>query len=255
MVLMLRRSLTFLRNTRIGPYLPVDLAVFAHKIMGYVVGVCVIGHFTMHMIHFSAYRFATSFGLRVIQKAFQDCCRVFESIYWRLYVVSSFVAECLENEKVGNLTYSDFLFTTKSGIGWITGAKITAIVGWPLLFVYITMFFSSLPVVRRSGMFEVRRTIQLKFNEHAAKDIKWIFQATVRCFIHTMWKNWHSPNTNKGWNFLPSTCSFSTSSTYSTYPSSFSWLCTVINSGNSSFFPVLYLCWKNWAWLVVFGNA
>ncbi|OQV13433.1 NADPH oxidase 5 [Hypsibius exemplaris] len=114
-VFMLRRTLTLLRNTRLGPYLPVDVAIYAHKVIGYVVGVCTLGHFVMHMLHF----------------------------------------HCLEEERVGNLTYTDFLFSTKNDIGWISGAHITSITGWPIIIAYVIIFFCSLAVVRRSGLFEI----------------------------------------------------------------------------------------------------
>ena len=51
-IFMCRRTLTLISGTRIGPLLPIDMAVFAHKVIGYVVGLCGLGHWIFHMIHF-----------------------------------------------------------------------------------------------------------------------------------------------------------------------------------------------------------
>ncbi|GAU88047.1 hypothetical protein RvY_00816-2 [Ramazzottius varieornatus] len=83
-IFMCRRTLTLIRGTRIGPYLPIDMAVFAHKVIGYVVGFCALGHWIFHMIHF----------------------------------------RCLADVGVGNFSYTDFLFTTKPDIGWIEGGFV-----------------------------------------------------------------------------------------------------------------------------------
>ncbi|XP_058012436.1 NADPH oxidase 5 [Ahaetulla prasina] len=52
LVLMLRRSLTWLRTTWVAKVLPLDLNVILHQLMGYMVGVLTILHMGAHIINF-----------------------------------------------------------------------------------------------------------------------------------------------------------------------------------------------------------
>lgn len=52
-ILMLRKCLTYLRNSFIGFLFPLDDVVYGHKVVGMVATICVIGHVGMHFIHFS----------------------------------------------------------------------------------------------------------------------------------------------------------------------------------------------------------
>lgn len=53
-LLMCRRILSAIRNSRLGFFMPVDHAVHAHKILGWwPTTICVFGHFIMHMFHFN----------------------------------------------------------------------------------------------------------------------------------------------------------------------------------------------------------
>ena len=46
---MARRTLTFLRHTRIGPYLPIDDHIEVHKIVGVMIGVYSVIHTVCHL--------------------------------------------------------------------------------------------------------------------------------------------------------------------------------------------------------------
>lgn len=81
LILMLRNTLTYIRNSRIGWLFPLDHAIYAHKYVGQVVGVCVLGHFMFHMFHF----------------------------------------RCLTNYGFGGYSYEEFLFSPKVKIGFIPG--------------------------------------------------------------------------------------------------------------------------------------
>ncbi|XP_013910660.1 PREDICTED: NADPH oxidase 5 [Thamnophis sirtalis] len=52
LVLMLRRSLTWLRTTWIAKVLPLDLNVILHQLMGYIVGALTLLHMGAHIINF-----------------------------------------------------------------------------------------------------------------------------------------------------------------------------------------------------------
>lgn len=52
LVLMLRKTLTCIRNSAMGRYLPLDESLYAHKVVGVVSLVFVFGHWIFHMLHF-----------------------------------------------------------------------------------------------------------------------------------------------------------------------------------------------------------
>ena len=49
---MCRRTRTVLQRSRLGRFLPLNMATFAHKVVGYVTGICILGHCILHMLHF-----------------------------------------------------------------------------------------------------------------------------------------------------------------------------------------------------------
>lgn len=52
-VLMLRKTLTWLRGTSLGPYLPLDQHINLHKVVAYVILMLAIGHTTAHCVNIS----------------------------------------------------------------------------------------------------------------------------------------------------------------------------------------------------------
>ncbi|OQV18981.1 NADPH oxidase 5 [Hypsibius exemplaris] len=123
-IFMLRRTLTALRDTRLGPYLPIDIAVFIHKVIGYMIGICTLGHWIFHMIHF---------------RCLADEPNPDEG-HRNPYTHQPF-------------SYGEYLGSMVTGLGWIHG--FVSISGWVLLAIYVVMFIFSLRVIRRSGHFEV----------------------------------------------------------------------------------------------------
>ncbi|XP_064645176.1 NADPH oxidase 5-like [Lineus longissimus] len=112
-VLMLRRCLTLVRNTRIAPYLPLDQHIMFHKMAAIMAFILSVVHTVAHIGNF---------------------------------------ANAVRTKAV-NFTLVECLFTTRPGIGWVAG--MASISGWVLLVIFIILVICSLPVIRRSGHFEV----------------------------------------------------------------------------------------------------
>ncbi|XP_030046330.1 NADPH oxidase 5 [Microcaecilia unicolor] len=112
-VLMLRRCLTWLRTTWVVRILPLDQNVILHQLVGYVTFILTVLHTGAHVANFG--------------KEEQNNTNGYE--LW------------------------EYLFTTRPGIGWISGtASLTGIV--LQLLICLTTLCSS-PFVRKSGHFEV----------------------------------------------------------------------------------------------------
>ncbi|KAJ8036591.1 NADPH oxidase 5 [Holothuria leucospilota] len=114
LVLMLRKSLTYIRATKLAEYLPVDQNISFHKMVGYILAVFSLVHTIAHVGY----------------------------------------AHSISSEK---LTAIEILLTnpnaTTLGLGIVAGSAY--ITGWSLVVVLTVMVLCSLPIVRRSGHFQL----------------------------------------------------------------------------------------------------
>ena len=62
----------------------------------------------------------------------------------------------------GGLAYWEYLLTTRAGVGWVSGSAY--ITGDLLTLVLVVMALCSLPIVRKSGKFEVSTRMTLLYN-------------------------------------------------------------------------------------------
>ncbi|XP_060064880.1 NADPH oxidase 5-like [Ylistrum balloti] len=119
LVLMLRKSLTYLRLTFLHHILPIDQNIYFHKLCGVFIAFFSLFHTVGHI------------GNAVVVAALDD------------NVVNA----------TSDLQAWEVLFTTKAGIGFVGASAF--ITGWILDVVLVIMVICSLPFVRRSGHFEV----------------------------------------------------------------------------------------------------
>lgn len=119
-VLMLNHCITWLRQTKVAIFLPLDQHVYLHKLCGFVIVLFSGLHTVMHLINFS-------------------------------YNVADQVVSPVTNE-----THSakEWLFTMIPGLyGLIPG--VANLTGWGLLIILAIMIPCSLPFVRKTGFFEL----------------------------------------------------------------------------------------------------
>ncbi|XP_069103028.1 NADPH oxidase 5-like [Argopecten irradians] len=119
LVLMLRKSLTYLRLTFLHRVLPIDQNIYFHKLCGAFIAFFTLFHTVGHI------------GNAVVVAGLDDD------------VVNA----------TSDLKAWEVLFTTKAGIGYVDASAF--ITGWILDVVLVVMVICSLPFVRRSGHFEV----------------------------------------------------------------------------------------------------
>ncbi|XP_062502529.1 NADPH oxidase 5-like [Corticium candelabrum] len=81
-VLMLRKTLTWLRGTSLGPYLPLDQHINLHKVVAYVILMLAIGHTTAHCVNIRQ----------------------------------------IVNEPNATHAYWEYLFSTHTDLGWVNGS-------------------------------------------------------------------------------------------------------------------------------------
>ncbi|XP_033725578.1 NADPH oxidase 5-like [Pecten maximus] len=119
LVLMLRKSLTYLRLTFLHRVLPIDQNIYFHKLCGALIAFFSFFHTVGHI------------GNAIVVAGLDD------------NIVNA----------TSDLQAWEVLFTTKAGIGYVEASAF--ITGWILDVVLVIMVICSLPFVRRSGHFEV----------------------------------------------------------------------------------------------------
>ncbi|GBN74322.1 NADPH oxidase 5 [Araneus ventricosus] len=98
---------------------------------------------------------------------------LFYSVWHTAMHVANF--DILTEEK--NTTLPDLLTSTHLGIGWVAGAA--CLTGWVLLVILIVMCISAMPIVRRSGKFEVFYYLHLLY---------FVFWACLLLHCPNFWK-------------------------------------------------------------------
>lgn len=174
LVLMLRRTLTWLRKTRVGRFLPLDSSVAAHRLVGYVTTVVALVHTVAHLARFGKEK---QTNMRMIFTSWSIAstgvtlfCFLFAGPPLLTFQVFSirqplqgsgplssenpYNTGCLVENGYTKCTYTELVFTTCGNLGWFVGSA--SISGVVLVVVGAIMFFGALPCVRRSGRFEVR---------------------------------------------------------------------------------------------------
>ena len=157
-VFVLRRSLTFVRNTLIGRYLPIDDSITLHKFTGRVIFFWSVLHTVMHLANIGELR-----NLTLKTTLCQANCRVLLLWYFIVhffislfYSIQGYVIHTTDTE----WTLWEYLFTTKPGIGWIPPG-LGYITGDILIVVLTIIVICSLSAVRASGYFQVKCILNL----------------------------------------------------------------------------------------------
>ncbi|XP_072019827.1 LOW QUALITY PROTEIN: NADPH oxidase 5-like [Amphiura filiformis] len=117
-VLMCRKSLSYLRATRAGEFLPIDQSITFHKMVGLVIGLFSLVHTGAHVGN----------GILVQYTPAVKNCSLWE------------------------IAFTDPTCTTL-GIWFVAGSAF--ITGWALDLILVIMIICSMPFVRRSGHFQV----------------------------------------------------------------------------------------------------
>ena len=170
-LLMCRRTRTVLQRSRLGRFLPLNMATFAHKVVGYVTGICILGHCILHMLHFCTlyisiqhyFEILDLFSLYIIMirvsfKDFAGCWHELDLIATSVYYHSGnrllLIIKYVVIDTLYGLSTHLCMLPRLIGIGWIRGG-VVPVLGWPLLVLYVVIFLTSLAVVRRSIHYEV----------------------------------------------------------------------------------------------------
>lgn len=136
-MLMLRKTMTWIRGTAIGPYLPLDQHIDLHKVIAWLIVVFGAGHTIAHFVNVGK--------LYEYSKA--------QNVYCYVCLILGLIA----NEPNATYAYWEYLLSTHTDVGWVNGsAGITGII---LLLVLIVMVICSQPFVRRTGHFEVQSSM------------------------------------------------------------------------------------------------
>ncbi|XP_062548461.1 NADPH oxidase 5 [Armigeres subalbatus] len=118
LVLMLRQSITYLRNRGFTAIFPLDQHIYLHKLTGMLVAAYSLLHTIMHLFNFT----------------------------------TIVVNDPVINAK--NFTTAEWLFTARPGLFGLVGGCANP-TGIALFFILLVMFICSQPFVRRGGSFEV----------------------------------------------------------------------------------------------------
>jgi predicted ferric reductase len=135
-VLMLRKSITILRSYGWAKYLPLDNSIYYHKIIGYFITVYASVHTVFHCFHFSEY-----FTFSLVEDSDVD--------FFKNLLIES-PSDDISHRT--NVSLSDYLFTVRENT-W--PREYSPVTGWMLLAILVVMVLSSLPVMRRTGNFEI----------------------------------------------------------------------------------------------------
>jgi len=130
-VFMLRRSLTWMRSTVVGPYLPIDDNIELHKMTGYAIAFHTFVHTIMHLGNIAEIQ-GTIIPADVINATYNN--------------VSG-------DDTDGALKYWEILFTTRAGIGWVEDSAF--VTGFALDVILLIMIIGANSRIRASGYFQV----------------------------------------------------------------------------------------------------
>lgn len=174
--LMLRKSLTLMRNTPLARILPFDQHVMFHKMAGFAVVFFTLIHTAMHLANASMFSSSCSFipafsgpgeWFRGVMYGVDGgkhsvyIVSVVTIFLWRNRIIITlcvfmlllllFSVFYLQRDKKLNLF--EILFTLKAKVGWFYGfAPLSGVI---LDVILLIMFICSMEFVRRSGCFEV----------------------------------------------------------------------------------------------------
>jgi len=174
----LRYSISMLRKLGLASVLPLDHNIYIHKLVGVVIFVQGFVHSTMHLCNFALnvqpdpvkfitvqqsyywddypapfLGYHTPIGCKVIPGPGSNstCQEISSALPDNLYRTQICVQDCSNGTQY---SYADWMLTTTPGVfGMVPG--IANITGIFLIIVLTIMFVCSLPVVRRSGHFQI----------------------------------------------------------------------------------------------------
>ena len=162
-LLVLRKSITFLRNHGFGRYLPLDNNIYIHKLVGTLIFFLGMFHSIGHFINFAInvqpdpVKYFQINGAQNLLDQYQTppgC--------WIPTNKTDIAENCFEDDITCQVcedgshpwNYVEWILTMKPGLfGLCKGIANPTGIG--LLVIMIIMFFCSLPVVRRRGHFEL----------------------------------------------------------------------------------------------------
>ncbi|CAM1325380.1 NOX5 (predicted) [Pycnogonum litorale] len=173
LLLVLRRSLSWMRSNGWSDYLPIDEFIYFHKLTGCFTFVYGVAHSVMHV-----WNFASIVGRNHLRKLTDDESANFTQNVTDISPVSE------------DFSLYEYLFTLKPGIGWVGGSA--SVTGWCLLAIIIVIVIAAHPCVRRSHMFEVFFFTHLLFVPyyllliiHAPSFWKWFLIPMTLYFLET----------------------------------------------------------------------
>ena len=187
LVLVLRYTITFLRKIGMANYLPLDYNIYFHKVVGTIICFQGFVHGLMHLLNFKIniqpnpvkfiymswgywielnsyplhlYKLPKGCYLTSIDEEESVLCEP-ESFQMPDSIanngISRNISLCQYCETGESYTYYDWIFTRSPGMfGGINGAGgIACITGVVLMAILFIMFLLSLPVIRKSGYFQL----------------------------------------------------------------------------------------------------
>jgi hypothetical protein len=154
-LLVARKTLTFLRNTRIGQIcLPFDRFTSLHKYIGFSILFLSVLHTFAHGADLCNFSFDSQFYLKVHFK------EILFSIFQDYLSSDHLESHSAKSQNTrfnttaqASLPFVELLFTTKSGYGWIY--QLAMPTGWLILALMILVDIFSLSYFRKKGYFEV----------------------------------------------------------------------------------------------------
>jgi len=181
MVVVLRYTITMLRNLGVGKVLPLDNNIYIHKIIGILIVVQAWWHTIMHLINF---------GINVQPDPVKFVTQNDVAGYWKV--------EDLNYQTPPNGTerwaYHDWILTMRPGMFGIIGG-IANPSGVALIIILTIMAICSMPFVRRSGRFEVFYFTHLLYYAfftllifHAPEFWKWVIAPLVIFVLEKLYR-------------------------------------------------------------------
>eukprot|EP00092_Neocalanus_flemingeri_P001545 GFUD01001647.1.p1 GENE.GFUD01001647.1~~GFUD01001647.1.p1 ORF type:complete len:817 (+),score=154.82 GFUD01001647.1:61-2511(+) len=181
LMLVLRKSITVLRNFGLASILPLDNNIYIHKTVGIIIFVLGSIHSLAHLLNFGinvqpdpvkflqlTYKYwevhygvgvpltlyKPPMGCQVVNDCSPSSVMVPEGVNQDyVYNNGSFLCQVCDEDSQP-WTYAEWIFTTQPGLFGMPGG-IANPSGIALLFIMIIMFVCSLPFIRRRGYFEV----------------------------------------------------------------------------------------------------
>jgi len=180
MVVVLRYTITMLRNLGLGKFLPLDHNIYIHKIIGMLIFFQAWWHTIMHLINF---------GVNVQPDPVHFVKLQDEKKYWNSSQLGYNPPP--EGEKWG---YHDWILSWSPGVFGIIGG-IANPTGVALIIILTVMAICSMPFVRKSGRFEVFYFTHLLYYAfftllifHAPEFWKWVIAPLVIFVLEKLYR-------------------------------------------------------------------